>query len=483
MQPRINTLTNDRFYCILMALDSVKDQVYIINSTNKVDFINSAAQKALDISELELGTISITEIEKRGLDINPIINLVRKNGRKEILIRQTASGRRLLIEGMPHQFEDENKIIVLAHDITQIDELQSRLEMKDKMEKRYKQELWGLRQTLLQREPVVYSKIMKQIMEVVTQIAQVDSTVLLMGESGVGKGILAKSIHDLSRRYMGPFIKIDCGSFPESLIESELFGYVAGAFTGALKDGKAGMIDMANSGTLFLDEIGELSMPMQVKLLQVLQEHRYRRVGGTKAIDLDARIITATNRDLQKMISEGKFRQDLFYRLNVVPIRIPPLRERPEDIPKLVEHFLYLLKGAYGKEKGISNGVMEVFLNYSWPGNIRELENMVERLFVTARGSMIETKDLPEGFRKKEASLSVNAMPNIIESNNEKISNADIVVNTIVPLKKATERLEAELVRMAYEKYKSTTKVGKALGIDQSTAVRKIQKYLQPYAE
>jgi len=350
-------------------------------------------------------------------------------------------------------------IVIIVQDITENDRLQKELEQKEQFEQRYIDE--SRQKLLLNKRLVVASKSMVQIMELVLRMSQVDSNVLILGETGVGKEVLAKIIHEMSHRYMGPFIKIDCGSIPETLIESELFGYESGAFSGAKSGGKTGMMELANGGTVFLDEVGELPLPIQVKLLQVLQESRFRKVGGTKIICVDIRVISATNRNLEKMVAQGSYRQDLFYRLNVVPIKLPPLRDRTEEIPDLVNHFLSKLRDKYKTYKTFSPKIMKFFMNYQWPGNIRELENMVERLVVTTKEDVIDIENLPEQLKVKHGNAC-----------------SGIVINQIVPLKEALEKVESDLVKMAYEQYKSSTKVGKALCIDQSTAIRKIHKYI-----
>jgi len=238
------------------------------------------------------------------------------------------------------------------------------------------------------------SKVMEDIKHLALRVSKVDSTVLIEGDSGVGKGVLSKFIHDNSNRKEGPFIKVDCSALPESLIESELFGYEEGAFTGARKAGKVGLIQLAHQGTLFLDEIGELPLNMQVKLLNVIQHKVFQKVGGTEKIDIDTRIIAATNRNLDRMVDEGRFRSDLYYRLKVVPITLPSLRERKDDIVPLAKFFLDKHNTEYNFNKSFSPRAYKAMVNYSWPGNIRELENEVERLVVTTEDDVITESDL-----------------------------------------------------------------------------------------
>jgi two-component system response regulator PilR (NtrC family) len=236
---------------------------------------------------------------------------------------------------------------------------------------------------------------MQAVFQMIELVAQVQSTVLITGESGTGKELVARAIHDLSPRAEKPFISVNCGAFTETLLESELFGYVKGAFTGATQNRK-GLFEAANKGTIFLDEISEMSPPMQVKLLRVLQERRVRPVGAHQEIPIDARVIAATNRDLKTLVEEGLFREDLYYRISVIPINLPPLRERREDIPLLVEHFIKKYCQQTGKKLTISQKAMALLENYSWHGNVRELEHTIERAVALERTNEIQPESLPE---------------------------------------------------------------------------------------
>jgi len=243
------------------------------------------------------------------------------------------------------------------------------------------------------------SPAMLSLYQLIETIAPTGSTVLISGESGTGKELVARAIHVNSSRKDRPFVALNCGALPESLLESELFGHMRGAFTGADSNRK-GLIEVADKGTIFLDEIGEMSAPMQVKLLRVLQERRFRRVGGTEEIEADIRIIAATNRDLAKLVADGQFREDLYYRVNVIPVHLPPLRDRQDDVPLLAEHFAAKYTLQLGKPiTGISHEAMQCLLAYAWPGNIRELENAMERAVALEQGSQIRAESLPERVR------------------------------------------------------------------------------------
>ncbi len=236
---------------------------------------------------------------------------------------------------------------------------------------------------------------MLEMLETVRKVAPTSATVLIYGESGTGKELIARALHNLSERASKPFVSISAGALPETLLESELFGYEKGAFTGAMTP-KPGRFEMANGGTLFLDEIGDISPATQIKLLRVLQERRFERLGGTRSIEVDVRVVAATNRDLQQLIADGDFREDLFYRLNVVPITLPPLRQRSSDIPLLVAHFLDKFKAV---DKTISPDAMRALAEYQWPGNIRELENTIERIVILSHEDEIGVEDLPAEVR------------------------------------------------------------------------------------
>ncbi len=308
---------------------------------------------------------------------------------------------------------------------------------------------------------VTRSAAMQQVLKSAAKVAQVDSTVLLLGESGVGKDMLARFIHRASKRKDQPFVKIACGAIPEHLLESELFGYEGGAFTGARKEGKPGLFELAADGTVFLDEVGELSLSLQVKLLNVLQDKVFYRVGGLRPISTNARVIAATNRDLEKQVEEGTFRADLFYRLHVIPITIPPLRARRGDILPLAYHFLEVYNNRYGFQKSFSEAVLNAFVRYDWPGNVRELQNVVEYLVVMVPGDVI----MPEHLPKKLVSSSGD------------VRGGESAARGRLNLKQAVEEYERDLITRAIMEHKTLKEAAESLGIDLSTLTRKKQKY------
>jgi PAS domain S-box-containing protein len=319
-------------------------------------------------------------------------------------------------------------------------------------------EIEALRQELGGRfrvgEMVSQSPLMQKVFEVIPAIAASPSTVLLLGETGTGKELVARTIHALSPRRSGPFVAVNCGALPDTLLESELFGYKAGAFTGAGRD-KPGRFALAKGGTLFLDEIGEISQAMQVRLLRVLQERKYEPLGATKSEDADVRIIAATNRDLPRQVREGAFREDLYYRINVVRVELPPLRSRKEDIALLVDQFIYHFnKLQYKSIEGVDEEALFLLMAYDWPGNIRELENVVERAFVLCGEGFIGVRHLPEELMKQDRGA---------------IATADV---------RSTVRIaEAEAITRALEKNAfDRTATAREMGIDKSTLFRKMKR-------
>lgn len=306
---------------------------------------------------------------------------------------------------------------------------------------------------------IVQSPIMIEVLEKIEMVSKVSSTVLLLGESGVGKEMFARAIHELGHRNSQPFIAVNCGAIPENLLESELFGYEEGAFTGSRKAGAHGKFELANNGILFLDEIGEMPFNLQVKLLRVLQEREITPLGGTKAKKMNVQIIAATNKSLLQLVKQGSFREDLYYRLNVVPIVIPTLRERIEEIPYLVNHFLQKYNNLYNRNIQITPDAIDLFSIYPWPGNVRELENIMERFVVTSRKEIIDASLIYHTMHQKTKAVST---PPIIEN--------------LMPLQEALDLVEEQLISMAMDQYKSVKLAAKVLEVSQPTMSRKYKK-------
>lgn len=295
----------------------------------------------------------------------------------------------------------------------------------------------------------------REIRRTIARAAPTDVTILITGESGVGKEVIADRIYYASDRQGKPFVKVNCTAIPANLLESELFGYEKGAFTGALNQGKAGLFELANSGTILLDEIGDLPYELQTKLLRVLQQKEVMRLGGTKPISLDVRVIAATNADLKKKMQEGSFREDLYYRLSTIPIYVPPLRERPEDILKLVKHYFFEYCTKHAHTITVPDETLAVFQSYSWPGNVRELQNVIEYMVICCEGNVLQPSVLADYLGMDSQSIALHP----------------------ASLKAALDDYERSLIARALEEHGGVRKAAHALGVDPSTISRKAKKY------
>jgi transcriptional regulator with PAS, ATPase and Fis domain len=315
---------------------------------------------------------------------------------------------------------------------------------------------------LLSQDIIACSEKMQEVVRKVKQVALVDCIVLLTGETGVGKGVIAKLLHAMSSRKEGPFVQVNCGAIPDALLESELFGYENGAFTGARREGKPGKFELADNGTIFLDEIGDLPFNLQSKLLHVMQEGELTRVGGTKPRVIKARTVAATNCNLWQMVLEGKFREDLYFRLNVIPLDIPPLRERKDDIIPMVLFYKKKFAKKFGFKKMCSLDVLQFFCDYDWPGNVRELKNTIERIFVMAP---------PEKTITKEQIIRY-----YLSADWKSRQQANVRVSCIRPLKEVVEEAETQLISLALERFGTLTRAAKVLEVDTATLSRKAQK-------
>ncbi len=435
------------------------DGVLVTNATGVVLKANKAIEKLLSLSKDELiGEKIGTEALERKIP-KVLISSVQETGDRVSVVSEFHD-RQLLLTANPVN-NGENlltSIVINVRDLTELNCLKQALNKSQLLSERYHSELSELRNKLLkQQNIVVNSKVMQGVFDIASRVAKVVSTVLILGESGVGKEIVAKYIHTNSNRKKEAFITVNCGAIPENLLETEFFGYESGAFTGASKNGKAGLFEVAHKGTLFLDEIGELPLQLQVKLLRAIQDRTTTRVGGSKPRNVDVRIIAATNRDLNMMVQKKEFRQDLYFRLNVVPLKVPSLRERKEEIPHLCRHFVKNICKRFGLNKTLSPEVISLFLKYDWPGNIRELENVIERIIVTST----------------EEEITGDSVPDFLFENR---SNANIQVKGIMPLKRATLEVEKQIIEKAVDRYGSIRKAADVLGVNQSTIVRKMQR-------
>ena len=351
-------------------------------------------------------------------------------------------------------------VVTFARDITVLTQLQEEMTAQKKPIEQFHDRLAFLaREQTRELVPVFESREMKEVMSLVERFASSDATVLILGETGVGKDVVARLTHELSPRKEKMFLKVDCGGISESLTESELFGYMPGAFTGAGNKGKSGYFEMADGGTVFLDEIGELSLAMQTRLLRVLQDGEIMRVGSSKPRKVNVRIIAATNRNLAERVEKGLFRRDLYYRLNVAVVNIPPLRERPDDIQPLVTHFLNMFTSKYRKHMNLTPGLMEALRQYSWPGNVRELQNLMHSIVITKDHGPLSVKDLPRHMTGNE---------------NEELFFPDDGINYERPLKDIMADIERGILRKALKVHGSVQKVAEVFKVNRSTIFRKL---------
>lgn len=450
------------------------DEIFVTDADGVCLMVNAIAHKHYGLTEEEMIGKNVREMVEQKMFYPSATLKVIEEQKPVSLIQTTYDNRKLHVTSMP-VFNEKGELIRVISNSRDITELLLLRQKVKEMEKDIEEYNMKLEKLLKEKRNswdgiIAKSEKMNNVLNIIDRVAQVDSTVLLLGESGVGKTKMARLVHDKSNRKNGPFIEVNCASIPPSLFESELFGYESGAFTGASSTGKKGILEAAEGGTIFLDEISELPLEMQSKLLQVIQNKSFFSVGGRKLKHTDARIIAATNQDLEQLVKEKKFREDLYYRLSVVPIHIPPLRERKEDILNLTIHFLEEVNKKYNFNKVMSPKLLDAILSYDWPGNVRELENTIERLAVVSEDKVIDAS-LKSMFLKNEDAVDASELiePFHIEpefEDDEQIS-----------LKEFVNKMEEKLIRHYMEKLGSTRKVAEALKSSQSTISRKCIKY------
>jgi DNA-binding NtrC family response regulator len=422
----------------------------------------SAPNGAAGIRELERKyfDLVLTDLVMPDVDGMEVLNHVVSTSPKAICIILTGHGTiKSSVEAIKKGAFDYITKPITADELLVVIEKALKFRNLEEENIRLKKEL---QQTYGYDNLVGTSNAIKNIYDLIEKVADTDGTVLISGASGTGKELIARAIHYNSSRCDRPLVVINCGAIPEELLESELFGHEKGAFTGAYKS-RIGRFEMANGGTIFLDEIGEMSPALQVKLLRVLQEKKFERVGGTKTIHVDVRIIAATNKNLTTAINKGKFREDLYYRLNVIPMKVPPLKQRKSDIPLLIDHFLKKFqKGAEKKITDFSPDTMDAMLKYDWPGNVRELENVIKRLTILCDDEVVTVDDLPEHIPHKGRAVRV-VEEDFLEKG--------------VTLHDAVEDYEKRLILGALERSDWVkTKAAKLLNINRTTLVEKIKK-------
>ncbi|HKM01702.1 MAG TPA: sigma 54-interacting transcriptional regulator [Sedimentibacter sp.] len=452
---------NSQQYLYNEMLNKLKDGIYITDELGKTTFVNDAFLNLSGLTREQIIGKTVYDLRRYDILPNSCCAKVIETMGPVSTVNHYYKGQRCLVSGSPIFDESGNlaKTIAVIRDVSELDVLMKTI-TKDKNS--FIKSDYDLK-TKEVNDPVeiINNVRMKNIYKKARKISNVDSTILILGETGVGKDFIATYIHSISDRKNGKFIKINCGAVPEHLLESEFFGYEEGAFTGAQKGGKKGLFEEANGGILYLDEIGDMPYTLQVKLLSAINDRMFYRIGGISPIEFNARIIAATNHDLQQLVEEKKFRADLYYRLNVVTFIIPPLRSRKEDIIPLTTQFLEYYNNKYGKNSYFTSNCLENFLIYEWPGNIRELKNIIERLVLMTDNAEINT-DL---FREHL----------IMTENNTGLT--DLFLSDRKTLKEKTEDYEKEIIESTLAVSKNMKEAALRLGIDISTLVRKKQKY------
>ncbi|BBO71141.1 sigma-54 dependent transcriptional regulator [Desulfosarcina alkanivorans] len=448
-------------------ISSSDDGLFICDGSGTILRINAASERLNMVKAADVIGRNIHELVDEGYIDNSVTLKVTRSRRREHILQQTRSGKKLILTGNPvfNRSGELIRVVVNERDITEIDtlreELETQLAKNDQIQRRM-QEMQI--EELASGQIIARSANMVKALRQARKVSQVDSTVLLLGESGTGKGVAANLIHQHSDRAHNPMIIVNCGAIPETLVESELFGYEAGAFSGAAQHGKPGFFELADGGILFLDEVAELPIASQAKLLRFLEDGRVTRVGGTTPRALNVRVICATHRDLERMVAQGQFRLDLFYRLNVIPISIPPLREREACKLALIEHYI---KHFNDKLKGcqpprLSRRAMDALMAYHYPGNVRELMNICERLVVMSESAQIDVEDLPSAL--------TSSLP-------PRIACGIGMMEAGQTLPQVMAAVERRLLNEALDKYGTQAKAASALGINQSTIARKLKRF------
>lgn len=446
---------------LLSILESLHDAVIVILKDSTIVYVNKAYSIQFGVLAKKIIGKKLTDIEAQSRILEVI-----KDGKPRINnCSYVHSLKKDVCANITPLIENGEMIgaVTIMKDISELTKVQDEL-VKYKLDVSELQEQLDRRKFFKLKS---HSPPMIKAVQLTKQVADTDATVILYGESGVGKEIFATTLHEASSRNNRPYIAINIASIPDALFESEMFGYEEGSFTGSRKGGKKGLLEMANGGTLFLDEIGEMSLNSQAKLLRVIQERKYQKVGGTTLHPLDVRIICATHRELKEMIKEGKFREDLFYRINVVPVHIPPLRERKEDLLILTNNILHDLCLKYGKHIWLDDEIISQMKQYDWPGNVRELVNVLERMIAVCTKPYIEMKDLSENlfYQQQPTSLSPN-------------KRDFIAVSTITNrLDKILEETEKEHIEFVVKNSKNKTEAIRELGMSRKSFYAKLKKY------
>jgi len=447
------------------VFDASPDGIWVCDGDGTVLNVNPASEKFLGINSYEMVGKNMKDIVAQGV-VDRSATLEALATKRQVNVMQYVSKvkKHLLLTGTPIMDDDGNIELVVANerDITKLNDLMKELEVSRSVTEKYKDELAELSMLELKKQEVVAeSEKMRQVLRFALKLGNLESSnIMILGESGTGKGLLAKFIHKNSKRKKKPFIQINCAALPESLLEAELFGYEKGAFTGARQQGKMGLFELAQGGTLFLDEIGDLPLSVQAKLLTYLDDHEIMHLGGLKPIKIDCIVVAATNRNLDLLVKQKKFRQDLYYRLNTFTINIPPLRERREDIFELANYSLKKYNKEYSFTKRLSPHALEALQSYPFPGNVRELKSVMKKAVVMSES------DTLDGFILNQLGGGADSWADVVK-NEPRFSD----------LNQKLDEVEMEILKNAATHCKSTRQMARYLGISQPSIVRKLKKY------
>lgn len=464
-----------RYKEVESALVNSFDGVMITNNKGTGIRVNPALVRLTGLNEYNFVGKKIKHLTDSGIfAYEPITIRALREKRVVTGVQEINTGKAVTVTGVP--VLDNNKkvirVITNVRDLVELNRLKEDMQKSQELLMRYQSELTALRFELMKSQQVIaQSDEMLSVLETAFHVANSDVNVLVLGESGVGKDIVARLIHDNSERQdRGAFIKVNCGAIPRELMESEFFGYTRGAFTGARQEGKKGFFELANGGTLFLDEIADLPLELQGKLLRVLEDKELQRLGSEKPVKVNVRIVAATNKDLESMVAEKNFREDLFYRLNVVPVNVPPLRDRKDDISALLAHFLAKYNEKYNVHKSFSREVLQILMAYNWPGNVRELINLVERLVITTRDRIL----LPEHLPHSMVALAGGYTPAAAM-----LMETDYLRDQLrsKSMKEILDGVEKKILMLAFKEHKSSRKVGEILNISHSSVINKLRKH------
>ncbi|HBG2459097.1 sigma 54-interacting transcriptional regulator [Clostridioides difficile] len=462
-------------------LEASHDEICVSDDKGIIIYCNKAFEENYGLKKEDILGKNVSFLEDSGYSTKSPIPIVLKTKTKFSLEQDTQTGKKLIITATPIFDENGNLEFTVENcrDITELNNIKNKLEDTKKQVKKYKSEVETLYRTALRIEDTVIMDgiVMRPIINTVNHVSKTDVSVLLLGESGTGKSSLARYIHHNSNRSNGPFITINCATISPQLLESELFGYTSGAFTGASTKGKVGLVELANGGTLFLDEIGDIPQNLQAKFLQLIQDRTFTPVGSLKNKKVDIRIISATNVDLVSKVKEKKFTEDLYYRLNVIEIKLPPLRERRDNLVEIIKYYFNRYSSDFNLNKTISKEAMDAIANYRFPGNIRELQNIIQKILLTCTDNHITIDDLPNILTKNIHITNNGNKTHISQINKVIISDSKSTNYKNKNFDTLIKEYEKNIILDAYEKFGSSYKVAKHLEISQSKANRLIRKY------